>query len=61
MNEILNGIALPSSNHLTGHGAYNISVREVLIDMDIGTISNNIAFSKLEGFITYLNNLIVTR
>ena len=63
INEALNGIPLPSTNHLTGHnsiGGYNDTVGEILNEIDELAIDNNNAYNKLVDFIQYLDNLITS-
>lgn len=60
INELLNGIPLPSANHLTGHSAYTAKVEEVLTFLNTTVSSNNKAYEEVSSFINYLNNLITT-
>ena len=60
LNETLNGIPLPSGNHLTGHSAYSAKVTEVLdkILESLSSGSTSEAYLKLKNFIEYLDDLI---
>jgi len=59
ISELLNGINLPSTNHLTGHFKYNSKIGEILIQMNkIGATNNNQAYQSLKRFINYLDTLI---
>lgn len=59
ISEKLNGIPLPSTNHLTGHQAYNTKIGEVLtrINNQVGN-NNELAYSELKRFINHLDGLI---
>jgi hypothetical protein len=58
MNEVINGIAVPTSNHLKGHNLYNQKVAQILNGLDSPTISNQIAHDRITDFADYLKNLI---
>lgn len=59
ISEKINGISLPSTNHLTGHPNYSLKVNEILtrLNQNIGS-NNNLAYEELSNFIGYLDNLI---
>ncbi|OBX19681.1 HNH/ENDO VII superfamily nuclease [Gelidibacter algens] len=62
ISDKLNGIPLPSTNHLTGHntiGGYSDTVSQVLTDINqfVGNDYNK-ANDELVNFISYLDNLI---
>lgn len=62
ISEKLNGIPLPSTNHLTGHnsiGGYSDTVGEILEEINdaVGNDYNK-AYDELKKFIEYLENLI---
>jgi len=58
INELINGVALPSSNHLTGHHLYNTKIYEKLELLYTDGMSLNEAYDALHGFVVYLKNLI---
>ena len=61
MNEALNGIPLPSTNHLTGHNSidgYNNTILEVLDNLNDVSTSNDHAAQLLEGLTNHIRNLI---
>lgn len=63
ISEKLNGIGLPSSNHLNGHnsiGGYNDTVEDVLNSLTTPNMSNELAYIRLKDFAEYLENLIQT-
>jgi len=59
INEVLNGIPLPSSNHLTGHAAYNSKLSQKLDNLNDIATSNEDAFQLLDDFIEDIRNLII--
>lgn len=58
MNDILNGIPLPTTAHLTGHAAYNTKIGQVLAVLNNGDPSPLESYQRLTGFASYLKNLI---
>ncbi len=59
ISEKLNGIPLPSTNHLTGHPAYSTKIQSIINQLDLIAGNNNSkAYDELEKFISYLEVLI---
>ena len=58
INEALNGVPLPSTNHLTGHHLYNAKVLEVVEDLETIATNNDHAYTLLTGLIQHIDNLI---
>ena len=59
MNDILNGVPLPTTGHLTGHNLYNNKVGQILTKLNNQSPTNEIAYKKLTDFSIYLKNLII--
>ncbi|WP_336689136.1 MULTISPECIES: AHH domain-containing protein [unclassified Chryseobacterium] len=58
MNDVINGIPLPTTAHLTGHQAYNQKVFDILEQLDIQNPNPAESYNKIIGFTNYLKNLI---
>ncbi len=58
MNEILNGIGIKNTNHLTGHNKYNNVLRDILNRLDLGNPDPDMAYELVEDLAGYLKNLI---
>jgi hypothetical protein len=61
ISERLNGIPLPSSNHLTGHSAYSTRIRNILNQLDnaFPNMSNSEAYNHIEALTNQIRDLIV--
>ena len=62
INEMLNGIPLPSTGHLTGHNVYNAKIQSILTTNNnaIDNMNPDEAFTFLNGLISHINDLILT-
>lgn len=59
ISDKLNGIPLPSSNHLIGHPSYSLKIDEIIDRInDSVALDNDLAYQELSSFINYLDNLI---
>jgi hypothetical protein len=60
VNEELNGFALASSNHLTGHNLYNQKIQSILDNnlLAINNMSPNEAYTFLSGLNSQIKNLL---
>ena len=58
MNDILNGVPLPTTGHLTGHNLYNDKVKDVLNYLNNGNPNAEVSYQRLMDFNNYLRNLI---
>jgi len=59
INEVLNGIPLPSSNHLTGYSVYNQVLDGKLEYLKSVATTDDAAYNLLEGLISHTNDLII--
>src|SRR5690606_18422492 len=58
INEMLNGIPLPSTGHLTGHNVYNAKIQQKLTELYNASNTPEQAFDDLVEFIGDLRTLI---
>ncbi|MBA4154282.1 hypothetical protein [Flavobacterium sp.] len=58
MNDLINGLPLPTTNHLTGHDVYNVIVGQKLTDLNNISPTPSIAYQKLKEFADELKTLI---
>lgn len=58
MNDFINGIPIPSTNHLTGHDIYNNKIGQILTTLSVGNPNPQLSYQKLTDFSSYLRNLI---
>ena len=58
INEMLNGIPLPSTGHLTGHNVYNAKIQQKLTELSNASNTPEQVFDDLAEFIGDLRTLI---